>query len=70
MFLVSYMFDDSTKPGNPGGIMLSGAEGDSQQHFPEEAPDDERPSDDADRLGTGFGSDCELQENVESVPLI
>ena len=33
------MCDDSTKSGNACEIMLSVAEGDSQQHFPDEAPD-------------------------------
>jgi len=32
------MFDDRTGAGNPVRIALSGAAGDSQQHFPEEAP--------------------------------
>ncbi len=35
-----------------------------------EGVDDERPKDDDGRLETGSGSDRELRENAESVPLI
>ena len=38
MFRASHMFDDSAKSRNPGEIVLSGAAGESQQHFPNEAP--------------------------------
>ena len=38
MFLASLMFDDSAKSRNPAGIMCCEAVGESQRHFPEEAP--------------------------------
>ena len=38
MFLAAYMFEDSTESANLGKIMLSRAAGESQQHFPDEAP--------------------------------
>ena len=39
MFRASHMFDDSAKSRNPGEIVLSETAGESQQHFPEEAPE-------------------------------